>query len=252
MKPLRALLVDDERLARKRLAGLLVRHPEIEVIGEAESVETAAAAIARLQPDVVFLDIEMPPGNGLDLLPRLPSPPAIVFVTAHEAFAVQAFTVSALDYLLKPVHPDRLALTVDRLRALPPRDVRPAAPALTLDARVMLGDRQAARAVEVRDIAVIQALGAYSRVSLRGQPSLVVLRSISDWELLLPPRHFVRIDRSLIVQPSLMRTTERLSRDETLVTLDCVPPQLRLGRVATLRLRKYLAPGQGGKTSANP
>ena len=166
-----------------------------------------------------------------------------MFVTAYEEFAVQAFAVSALDYLLKPVHPERLTLTVNRLCSLRRRDV--AAPAsdeppraLTLNARVILGDRQATRAVEVRDIAVIQALGAYSRVSLRGQPSLVVLRSISDWEVFLPSHHFVRVDRSLIVQPSLLCATERLSRDETLATFDGVPVQLRLGRAAALRLKK--------------
>ena len=274
MNPLRALLVDDERLARKRLAELLSRHVEITVVGEADSVESAAAMTQRLRPDVIFLDIEMPPGNGLDLLPLLPAPPelpSIVFVTAYEAFAVQAFEVSALDYLLKPVHPERLALTVDRLcrqaarraaettagvtalsatAGVPgtgseaPFETRTPFPSksdgLKLESRITLGDRQTTCAVEIGAIVVIQALGSYTRVSLRGQPSIVMLRSISEWEALLPPEHFVRLDRSLIVQPAQWRSTERISRDESLATFEGIPMKLQLGRAATLRMKKHL------------
>ncbi len=246
MTPMRALLVDDERLARKRLAELLAPHPEIVVAGEADGVATAAAKVTELRPDVVFLDMEMPPDNGLDLLPLLPSPPAtpaVVFVTAYETFAVQAFAVSALDYLLKPVHPERLALTLRRLRSA--KESRwPWTGATeeiwTMESRVALSDRQTQRLVEVRDIVAIQAMGAYSRVSLRGQPAMIVLRSISEWERRLPPGGFSRIDRSLIVQPRRLRTMERKSRDETLVTLEGLPGKLVIGRAASVRLRRHL------------
>lgn len=246
--PLRALLVDDERLARKRLAELLAPHPGIVVAGEADGVAAAAVLVRELMPDVVFLDLEMPPGNGLELLPLLPgSPaaPAVVFVTAYEAFAVQAFTLSALDYLLKPVHPDRLALTLDRLRAA--RGSSPAAAAApaaekpwTMDSRVILSDRQTHRTVMVSEIVAIHALGAYSRVCLRAQPPMIVLRSISDWEKRLPGGGFARIDRSLIVQLALLRRMEKKSRDETIVTLEGLPGQLTVGRAAALRLRRQL------------
>lgn len=244
--PLRAVLVDDERLARKRLRELIAIHPGIQVIGEADSVETAATLVQELQPEVVFLDVEMPPGNGFDLLPLLsgsPRMPEIVFVTAYEAFAVSAFAVSALDYLLKPIHPERLALTIRKLQTA--REARRTLGAggtepWTLQTRVPLSDGKKQSMVEVRDIAAIQALGAYSRISLCSQPPVLVLKSISEWERRLPAASFVRIDRSLIMQPQLLRTTEKISRDETLVTLDGVPARFSIGRAAASRLRRHL------------
>ncbi len=246
MSILRALLVDDERLARKRLAGLLAAHPQIQVIGEADCLEAAAAMVANLRPDVVFLDIEMPPDNGLGLLARLPesfAPPAVVFVTAHETFAVEAFAVSAFDYLLKPVHPDRLALTLGRLTAAR-KSTSPIAGSgeedWTLESRIPLTDRQTLRVVEVREIAAIGALGTYSQVMLADQPAITVLRGISEWERRLPGSEFVRLDRSLIVQPRRLLSLNRRSRDEALVTLDGLAEPLRIGRIAAQRLRRHL------------
>lgn len=247
--PMRALLVDDERLARKRLAELLAVHPEIVVAGEADGVESAAQMVAKLQPDVIFLDLEMPPGHGFELLPLLPGPPqtpAVVFVTAYETFAVEAFTLNALDYLLKPVHPDRLAMTLGRLQA--PRPAASPVPlaeeeAWTMESRMTLTDRQTMRAVLVSDIVAIQALGAYSKVCLRAQPAMIVLRSISEWERRLPAAAFSRIDRSLIVHLNLLRRMEKKSRDETIVTLEGLPEQLTIGRAAAVRLRKQLDQG---------
>jgi len=247
--PLKAVLVDDERLARKRLRELLAVHPEVLVVGEADSVETAASVVNELRPDIVFLDVEMPPGNGFDLLPLLPAAPRrpqIVFVTAYEAFAVSAFAVSACDYLLKPIHPGRLALTIQKFEA--PREERQPLKSggtepWTLQTRVSLGDSKKRSVVEVKEIAAIQALGAYSRVSLHSQPPVVVLRSISEWERRLPPESFSRIDRSLILQPRLLRSSEKISRNETVVTLDGVPATFSIGRVAASRLRRHLDEG---------
>jgi two-component system LytT family response regulator len=112
---LRAVVIDDERLARRELRAMLAVHDAIEVVGEAASVEQAVAAVAALRPDVIFLDIQLSPGTGFDLLERLDHAVRIVFVTAFDAFALRAFEVNALDYLLKPIHPQRLAQAVARL-----------------------------------------------------------------------------------------------------------------------------------------
>jgi two-component system LytT family response regulator len=115
---LAALLVDEEPLAIERLRRLLKGHARIEVVAVAGSVREARARLDERPPDVVFLDVEMPGGSGLDLLPAVPSGTQVVFVTAHETYAVEAFAVSALDYLVKPVDAERLSETVRRLEEM--------------------------------------------------------------------------------------------------------------------------------------
>ncbi|MCW1887005.1 response regulator transcription factor [Luteolibacter flavescens] len=245
-KPCKALIIDDERLARKRLRDLLSAHPRISVVGEADGVQAAASLCAELQPDLLFLDIEMPPHNGFDLLPLLqdgPAAPDVVFVTAHESFAIRAFEVSALDYLLKPIHPDRLEITIRKLEAAP----RPGIPekfadqdAWTMTSKIALGDRSTTHLVVVASIVHIQALGAYSRVHLTDKPPMIVLRSISEWEKRLPSSGFCRVDRSLIVQSGMIRKMATKSRDETEIVMEGLQAPLTLGRAATARLKKQL------------
>ena len=112
---MRALIVDDERLARKELMKLLEDHPMIEVVGEAMNADEAYQMINDLNPDLLFLDIQMPGKTGFQLLEMLDSVPLVVFTTAYDEFALKAFEVNALDYLLKPIHPERLSETVLKL-----------------------------------------------------------------------------------------------------------------------------------------
>src|ERR1700723_2188183 len=119
MKPIRILLVDDERIGRSRLRRMLERDPLLEVVGECAEGTAAVEAVRELRPDLCFLDINMPGMNGFDVLDHL-SPedqPAVIFVTAYDEHAVRAFEAAALDYLLKPVSPERLKKTLDRARA---------------------------------------------------------------------------------------------------------------------------------------
>ncbi|MGG0644072.1 LytTR family DNA-binding domain-containing protein [Sporosarcina gallistercoris] len=116
---IRALVVDDERYAREELIFLLSRHPRVEIVGEADSGDTAIMQAIRLQPDVVFLDVEMPKMNGMEVaavLKELKNSPQIVFATAYPQFAADAFRVNAIDYLLKPYEEEQLAQTLNRIR----------------------------------------------------------------------------------------------------------------------------------------
>ena len=106
---MKALIIDDERLARAELRRLLEKHPEVEIVGEARDAEEALSQIGRVEPELLFLDIQMPGANGFELLEQLDRVPLVIFTTAYDDYALKAFEVNALDYLLKPVAPDRLA-----------------------------------------------------------------------------------------------------------------------------------------------
>lgn len=244
--PLRALLVDDERLVRKHLRQLLAEYPAVTIVGEAASVPEAAALAAQLKPDVIFLDVQMPPAIGFDLLPLLAPAPAIIFVTAHDEYAVRAFTASAADYLLKPVTPERLALALQHVRYGRSRVTAPVPPAaapsrLELDHALILRDAGRVRRVRVSDIAALVAEGSYTRVHLPAERPMLVLRRMSDWEALLPAPPFLRLERSLLVNLERVTGLDIRSRNNAELTLDALAsPPLPLARVALSRLRAAL------------
>ena len=204
--PLRALIVDDERLARRELRRLLDDDPRMEPVGEAASVAEAAALLEDLQPAVVFLDVQMPGGSGFDLLPHLAPSVQVVFVTAYDAYALRAFDVNALDYLLKPVHPDRLRRTVDRLLA--PAVPAPATAPFRPEDHLFLALNGRPTFLPVADIAWIAAAGDYTEVhALNGRTGLVH-RTLKSWSTRLPATHFVRIHRSTIVNLTCVERVE--------------------------------------------
>jgi len=235
--PLRTLVVDDERLARKLLRSLLAEHPEVSVVGEAATIPDAASLAAAHRPDLIFLDVQMPPASGFDLLPRLDPAPAVVFVTAHDEYAVRAFEVSAIDYVLKTPSPERLAAAIRRVveRRAPPSNPLP----LAADDMVVLRDGGRLRRVPLAEIAAIRADGHYVRIHLAHEPSMFVRQGISTWATQLP-REFLRVDRSLIVNLARVRALDLHSRDVAELTLAEIGPPLLLGRAAAARLRAAL------------
>src|SRR5882757_6126924 len=117
MSKFRAILIDDERLAREEMKLHLVAYPDFELVGEAENADEAEAKINAAEPDLIFLDIQMPGRSGFDLLESLDNVPEIIFTTAFDKYAVQAFEINALDYLVKPIREERFAKAIDKIRA---------------------------------------------------------------------------------------------------------------------------------------
>jgi two-component system LytT family response regulator len=204
---MKAILVDDERLAREELRALLQSAADVEILGEAANVTEAIALLERTQPDVIFLDIEMPGRTGFDLLSGLPKIPGeVVFVTAYDSFALRAFSVNALDYLMKPVHPTRLAETLARLRArlgaLPGEAAGTGTEMNTSplgeDDQFFVRDGERCWFVPVRSLMLVEAEGSHTRVHLQnGKPLLH--RSLAALEVRLPGTLFLRANRSQLV-----------------------------------------------------
>jgi two-component system LytT family response regulator len=206
---LRALIIDDERLARSALRRLLGAHPEVKLIGEAANPDEAIRAINRASPDVLFLDVEMPGGSGFDLLEKLEDVPVVIFTTAYDEYAVRAFEVSALDYLVKPITAPRLAAALGRAQK---------ALAAILKERFSVEDVSAAYQIFVRDgdrcwivrltdISLLESEGNYTRLHF-GSNAPLIFRSLTAVELRLSPAAFFRANRSQIVNLSWIEAAE--------------------------------------------
>lgn len=210
MTELRALIVDDERLARKELRRLLEPHPEIEIVGEAANATEARKAVADLEPDLLFLDVQMPGETGFDLLASLDSVPPVVFTTAYDEHALHAFEVSALDYLLKPIDPARLARTVGRLVAAGQSVRSPPAKAdvgelLTENHRVFVAEGDRYWMVRLGDIRLFQSEGNSTRVFFGNEKPLIT-RSLSDLTPRLNDRVFFQANRHQIINVKAVRS----------------------------------------------
>ncbi len=220
---MRAVIIDDEAPARAALRGLLRDHPEVTLAGEADAMEQAAARLGVADYDIVFLDVQLFGGTGFDLLPFVRPEARVIFVTAFDQFAARAFEVNALDYLIKPVRPQRLADALRRVAAPPPDSLTPfpAGPALVPGDLVYLKTGNGtSRFVALGDIAMIASNENYSETHLGDGTRLFVRRTMKSWEDTLPATHFVRVHRSAIVNLARYRGADRQSHETTLLHLD--------------------------------
>lgn len=236
---IKALIVDDEPLARMALATLLAEHGQVEIIGMAGCVNEARALLAQQTPDVVFLDMELPGGSGLELESFLPASIRTIFVTAFADYALKAFDFGASDYLIKPVDSERLEIALARLeRQLPVQKSIATEDRLTIEV-----DGKTTR-LRIADVLWIKAQQNYSLVRILGEGlPLMVSKSMAEWEDVLPPDSFERLDRSIILNIRLIHSVSWLSRDETLVAFSGDSKAVTLGRTAAQRLKARLAKG---------
>jgi two-component system LytT family response regulator len=238
MSALRCLIVDDERLARNSLRNLFREMPHAEVVGEAARLAEAVKAVDRLSPDVLLLDVQMPDGGGFELLRRLKKPPNVIFVTAYDHYALRAFEVNAVDYLLKPVEPERLRRALERVRrqaVLEPS----AAPRYATDDMVLLELGASGHFRAVRDILAVCSEGKYTNVTCCDGQDYLVRRSMKQWVACLPDRLFMRLGRGLLINRRQISSADFEGRSATLCLGDGALT-LELGRSAASRLRKLV------------
>ncbi len=208
---MRALVIDDERLARKELIKLLNEHPEIEVIGEAVNADEAMDLIEKLNPDLLFLDIQMPGKSGFELLEMLDTVPMVIFTTAFDQYALKAFEVSALDYLLKPIQPERLNETITKLIMAETGQVSESVESegtrLKLNDRVFVKDGDRCWFVSLSDIRLFESDGNYIKVYFDTFKPMIH-KSLNALDDKLDQRMFFRARRKHIINLSWVDSIE--------------------------------------------
>lgn len=237
---IRTILVDDERLARQELAGLLKAHPDIEIIGEAGNADEGIDLIESLKPDLLFLDIQMPEKTGFDLLEELITAPVVLFCTAYDEFALKAFEANALDYLVKPVHADRLKDALQKVRkVLLEKTDRDDHDRLREHQQVFIKDGDKCWFVKVEDIRRIESVGNYARIFFEDNKPMIH-RTLNDLESRLPSDAFFRANRKEIINLRKVDKIEPYFSGGLLVYLK-TGERIEISRRQAIRFREIMA-----------
>jgi len=234
---LRAIIVEDSRLARLELKALLKLHPEVEIIDEAKNIEIAQEKIEALKPDLIFLDINMPNGSGFELLERLEQCPYVIFTTAYSEFALKAFDVNALDYLVKPIHPKRLAGSIEKLNqriieatqshvnqqnsenvnvGLAKSEVESPLP---IEHKIFVKDGEQCWLIDVAKIRYFESCGNYAKIYFETHKPMIY-KSLNLIEQRLNPNVFIRTNRQFIVNTHFIRAIETSGNSGLVLTMD--------------------------------
>ncbi|MBU2915629.1 MULTISPECIES: LytR/AlgR family response regulator transcription factor [Reichenbachiella] len=207
---MKAILIDDERLARKELQSLLKVHSEIEIVGEAANADEALELIDQLNPDLIFLDIQMPEKSGFDLLSELDKSPLVVFTTAYDQYAIKAFEVNAFDYLLKPIEPDRLSRVIQKLMDQKRKEVLVASGAkqkLSYGDQVFVKDGEKCWFVKLEKVRMFESDGNYIKVFFdKVRP--MIHKSLNALDEKLDDKSFFRASRKHIINLSWVEKIE--------------------------------------------
>lgn len=201
-KVINAIVIDDERMARQELLRLLSQHPNIQVLAQAENIEQAAQEIRDHKPDVIFLDIEMPGGTGIELAETLNGIVPIVFCTAYDEFAVDAFSLSAVDYLVKPIDPKRLANTVSKLTKS--SEFIP----LSDDFKLMVKFTDHMKIIQLGDISRFESIGNHAAI-YTPEGKAYIQSSLNKIEARLEPKNYFRASRSDILRLDAIEKLEQ-------------------------------------------
>lgn len=206
MREFKSVVIDDERLAREELKSILKEYPEISVVGEAQNGEEGIELIKKTDPDLIFLDVNMPELSGFEMLKKLDNIPHVIFITAYDEYALKAFDVNALDYILKPIDPERLAEAIEKLKEREEAEFESTHEMrtsrkdrmLTSTDKVFVKDGEKCFFVELSKVRMLESDGNYVKVYF-GKNRPLILRSLNSFESRLDPEHFFRANRKFII-----------------------------------------------------
>ncbi|MFC2121331.1 LytR/AlgR family response regulator transcription factor [Bacteroidota bacterium] len=234
----KVVIIDDEHWARVTLRDKLRNYPEIEIVGEADSIRDAKDKLQKYNPDVIFLDIQLTDGTGFDLLNSCSYKGKVIFVTAFDTFAIRAFKINALDYIMKPVSKKRLSEAIERINYLPTPLSKADTMLLKPDDRLMATKKSAIRFIKVADIVLLSSTQDYTKVHTSDQGEYLVTKTMNEWENRLPEEMFCRIHRSYIINFYFIDHVTRLSSNAAEVYLVGFDQPFRVSRSYFYKLKE--------------
>ena len=237
MNTIKSIIIDDERLARVSLRKLLEIYPEIEIVGEADSCSIGVEAINKYCPDLIFLDIQLGGETGFDLLEKVENNFTVIFVTAFDEFALRAFEVNATDYLLKPINPERLKRTLQRI--IQNTDSQNVIKKYEYSDSIYVKlNNFTSTFVKISSIIHIESVGNYSKIVCTEKKSFLILKTLKQWEDELPANFFKRIHRSNIINVEFITKIEKYSSSFNKVYLMQIDEPLEISRRFASKLKK--------------
>lgn len=217
---MKALIVDDSRLARSELKRLLKKHPTIELCGEAANADEARKALEKYNPDILLLDIELPIENGFELLSSLDILPEVIFTTAYDEFALKAFEKNAIDYLVKPIEPDRLETALEKATLSQQNKNEFSNNKIGLEDKVFVKDGEKCWFIKLKNVRFFETYGNYSRVYFQGEKPLIN-KSLTYLENRLNPKKFFRASRQYIINLNHIKDINPWDHESYKVTMSC-------------------------------
>ncbi len=218
MKTFKTVIIDDERLAREEVKRALKTYPEFEIIGEASHVDEAKILIEESKPDLLFLDIHMPGKSGFDLLEELTTVPEVVFTTAYDQYAVKAFELNALDYLVKPLREERFSKTIEKVKAELAKKEEIKVDVLPMHRKIFIKDGEKCHFIPLSEIHFIESLDNYARLYFGNQKAMIK-RSLNLLEEKLDATIFFRINRSQIINTQYIKEIHPYFNNKLQITL---------------------------------
>lgn len=236
----KAVIIDDEELARVDLRRVLSAYPEIAVAGEADNIKKAVELIESEKPNLIFLDIQLKRETGFDLIDKIDTRADIVFVTAFDKYAIRAFEVNALDYLLKPVNPDRLKLTLEKISDKT-RIEKTALKKLNYDDILFLQLKDVYRFQKLNEIIAITSNGDYSFIHTTDGQKKLTSKSMKEWESRLPDNNFIRIHRETIINLQFVNNIDEWFYSSYKIYLKGVAEPFIMSRRYAYKIKKHFA-----------
>jgi len=216
---------------------LLKAFPGIEVIGESDTIRGAVELIQTERPDVIFLDIQLAGENGFDLLEKVSGDSQVIFVTAYDEYAIRAFEVNATDYLLKPVDPERLKVSIERITGNKANPQSPKRSYEYTDLIYVKLNNSSSKFIRLNSVIAIVSVGNYSRLLTSDSKTYIVLKTLKQWEEELPQKHFIRIHRSSIINLEYIQKVERHSGNGHRVQMQYMAGTIEVSRNSASKLK---------------